>query len=66
MKFLRRTFSSPRGRLLQRITRVHRIHDIRWSWGWTLPLTSRAYFEKYGWKSVDPRTYHDCTATGRY
>lgn len=33
-----------RWRFLQLITGVHRIHHIRWSFGWTFPFTRWAYF----------------------
>jgi hypothetical protein len=61
-------------RWLQRLTGVHRIHDVRWSYGWKLPIVPWAYFRgvrssggefiPYGWHLVT--YYHDCTATGTY
>lgn len=66
-------------RLLQRLTGVHRIHHVRYSFGWRLPFVGVAYFPRWisgrdehrtvhpsAWRRVDPREYHDCTATGRY
>lgn len=65
-------------RILQRLTGVHRIHHIRYSFGWRLPFVGVAYFPRwcprsepsltyaYGWRRVAKKDYHDCTATGRY
>ncbi len=58
---------------MQLITGLHRIHHIRYSYGWKLPLLKVGYFgekdyKKFGFKRLDGRgkDYHDCTATGVY
>ena len=62
-------------RILQFATNVHRIHHIRWSYGYTFRPIPWAYFPAfttrqgerihYGWKRVAASQFHDCTATGR-
>lgn len=56
---------AKRHSFLQKLTGIHQIHHIKWSWGWKLPFVQLAKF-KDGWKWVHPRDYHNCTATGRY
>lgn len=53
-------------RTIQRITGIHRIHHIWYSYGYKLPLINLAYFKKYGLKRIDKEKYHDCTVTGVY
>lgn len=63
-----------RWRWLQLLTGIHKIHDIRYSFGWKLPFVDWAYFPAMpalrptfrGWQRVQPTTYHNCTKTGRY
>lgn len=71
-----------RWRWLQRVTRIHRVHHPRWSFGWTAPIGSLVYFEeriykddfrenritirKGHWERCQRDSYHDCTATGRF
>lgn len=69
-----------RTRILQRLFGIHRIHDIRYAYGWKLPFVNWAYFppwrvrdgspnppwRRYGWQRVQRTTYHDCTITGVY
>lgn len=66
-------------RILQLLTGIHRIHHIRFGFGWRLPFVGLAYFPpwsardgsenptryRYGWQRVESRHFHDCTATGR-
>lgn len=51
-------------RFLQRVSGIHKIHDIRWAFGYTVPFTKYAYFRDYGFKKVTE--FHDCTKTGVY
>lgn len=59
-------------RMLQRITGVHRVHHIWYSYGWKIPFTDWAYFPgkvygiRHGIKRLDKVHYHDCTLTGVY
>lgn len=40
-------FSSSKNRWVQRLTGIHRIHDIQYSFGWKFPFTDWCYFEAY-------------------
>jgi len=53
-------------RLLQKITGIHRIHHVKYSYGWKLPYGQWAYFKKCGFKKVHIIYYHDCTNTNIY
>lgn len=53
-------------RMIQRITGIHRIHHIWYSYGYKLPFINLAYFQKHGFKRIDKDKYHDCTVTGVY
>lgn len=67
-------------RLLQLVTGLHRIHHLRFAYGYKLPFVGWAYFPPwtardgtdrptryvYGWQRVDRRHFHDCTRTGVY
>jgi hypothetical protein len=54
-------------RLIQLATGVHRIHHPWHSYGWKLPFSRWAYFDRYGWRRLEERQhYHDCTRTGTY
>lgn len=82
MKFFRNVFSRKRWRFVQLALGVHRIHHIRWGFGWKLPFLRIARFQAfttkdqwnndapkvvaYGWKKITPKSFHDCTWTGRY
>lgn len=69
-----------RWRWLQLLTGVHRIHHIRFAFGFKLPFVQRAYFPPwrvrdgssvpkyyyYGWRRIRRDDYHDCTTTGKY
>lgn len=72
---LHRVFSRRRWRVVQAVTGVHRIHHILWSYGWRMPFCNVAFFERFGWRRLDPRieslrsqsmSYHDCTTSGIY
>jgi hypothetical protein len=66
MHALKQLFSRKRWRWIHRLTRVHRVHHPRWSYGWSAPFGRNVFFERYGWKPVSRDSYHDCTVTGRY
>ena len=62
-------------RLLQKMTGIHRIHHIHWSYGWKIPFVNAAYFDdkfehmggkSHGFKSIKDGKYHNCTMTGIY
>lgn len=58
-------------RWLQIITGVHRVHHIRYGFGWTAPFSrTLVRFEDQrrlpGWSRVSPAQYHDSTQTGSY
>lgn len=45
-------------RLVQRITGVHRIHHIRWSFGFRLPFTTWCWFEPTHHRNEDQYRAH--------
>lgn len=61
-----------------KVTGIHRIHHIRYAFGYTFPFSKRwVYFPAWttrgepkrypaALRSVNPRDYHDCTATEIY
>jgi hypothetical protein len=78
---LHRIFSSKPWRLVQLATGVHRIHHMRWSFGFAFPVTNWCWFEPYntkdpsgervvvvehGWQRCKQGSYHDSTASGIY
>lgn len=74
MKKKRNRIVRALSRALQFVTNVHRIHHIRWSYGYTFRPLPWAYFPafktrqgeviRYGWRRVDPLQFHDCTLRG--
>lgn len=61
-------------RHLQLLTGIHRIHSVKYSWGWKIPFTSYAWFDRYGLQKLGKikvnnkvlDDYHDCTLTNQY
>jgi len=53
-------------RFLQLISGIHRIHHIRWSYGWKFWFLKKGYFDTKGWQKLDKSKYHNCTITGNY
>lgn len=61
-------------RYLQIVTGIHRIHSVKYSWGWKIPFTPYAWFDKHGLKKLGKisfnyqlqNDYHNCTITNQY
>ncbi|WP_413373232.1 hypothetical protein [Paenibacillus taichungensis] len=53
-------------RLIQRVTGIHKIHHIVYSYGYKFPLIRAAYFRSHGFKRITNDKYHNCTKTGVY
>lgn len=51
-------------RLIQLITGFHRIHDILNSYGYKIPFSKYAYFDRYGLQKTTQ--YHNCTKENMY
>lgn len=52
---------------------IHRIHHVRWSYGYRVFWSPLAYFDDYGWRWMERactpgqgREFHNCTVTGVY
>lgn len=51
-------------RLIQLLTGFDRIHSITYSYGYKIPFTKYAIFDKYGLKKAPH--YHNCTKSNLY
>lgn len=63
-KAIKKRCKHPVVRILQVIICVHRIHHIRYSFGWLIWPFGIAYFKGYGLKRIHRNEYHDCAIIG--
>lgn len=61
-------------RYIQLLTGFHRIHSVRYSYGYKIPFTSYGIFDNWELKKLGKidvkskviKDYHNCTLTNRY
>lgn len=61
-------------RLLELLTGFHRIHSVKYSYGYKIPFVGYGIFKKYGIKKLGTvsfnyqkeKDYHNCTLTNIY
>jgi len=61
-------------RYIQLLTGFHRIHSVRYSYGYKIPFISYGIFDDHGLQKLDKirinnlpeKDYHNCTLTNRY
>lgn len=61
-------------RYIQLLTGFHRIHSVRYSYGYKIPFLSYGIFDDHGLQKLDKirinnlpeKDYHNCTLTNRY
>lgn len=61
-------------RYIQLLTGFHRIHSVRYSYGYKIPFLSYGMFDDHGVQklgkirinNLPEKDYHNCTLTNRY
>ncbi len=61
-------------RIIQKISGIHKIHHVQFSYGWKIPFFNSAWFKHSGLQKLKKikikgkltEAYHNCTLTGIY